>query len=55
MMGPALTGGEFGDCSDISITVLGEPERSKFGGLKSAAFIGAFEAGEAGRLDYLGS
>ena len=55
MIGPALTGGEFGDCSDISITVLGDPERSKFGGLKSVAFFGAFDAGEAGKLDYLGS
>ena len=49
IIGPALTGGDEGDSSSLSVTASGWL-RFKFGGLKSDALFGAFDAGEAGRF-----
>ena len=52
MIGPALTGGEFGDPSDSSSSISISVSRliSRGEGLRSVARLGAYEAGDAGML-----
>lgn len=50
MIGPALTGGEFGDPSDSSSSISVSRLISRGEGLRSVARLGAYEAGDAGML-----